>query len=131
MGAGVFGLRLRGGVIGESAPFYDRFYVGGLYTVRGFPSQSLTAPEGSTSFGSASLEYRAALIGRRDAPRLAGLLFVDGGVTEGDDPAAAAGFGVRLRVPWLQSLGLDFGIPITESPVEEAFHANLSLGWSF
>jgi outer membrane protein assembly factor BamA len=104
--------------------------LGGLYTVRGFPSQSLTDPEGSTVFGAASLEFRAALVGRRDRPRLAGVLFVDAGVDD-DEPAAAAGFGVRLRVPWLESLGLDLGIPLTESPIEEAFHANASLGWSF
>jgi outer membrane protein assembly factor BamA len=130
LGAGVLALRLRGGVVGEDAPFYDRFHVGGLYTVRGFPSQSLTDPEGSTVFGAGSLEFRAALVGSRDRPRLAGVLFADGGIDD-DEPAASVGFGVRLRVPWLESLGLDFGIPLTESPVEEAFHANASLGWSF
>ncbi len=130
LGDGVLALRLRGGVVGEEAPFYDRFHLGGLYTVRGFPSQSLTDPEGSTVFGAASLEFRTALVGRRDRPRLAGVLFVDGGVDD-DEPAASAGFGVRLRVPWLESLGLDLGIPLTDSPIEEAFHANASLGWSF
>jgi len=129
--------RVQARAVGERAVFYDRLYLGGLYTVRGFPSQSLTDPGGGTWLWSASCEYRAPLVGDRARPRLAGVLFVD--VGEGgtrrdrvlQDPAAAVGWGLRLRVAWLGWLGLDFGIPVTPSPVEESYRAHLSIGWTF
>jgi outer membrane protein assembly factor BamA len=136
---GALALRLRSGAVQSDAAFYDRYHLGGLYTVRGFPSQSLSPPEGDTRFWTATLEFRAPLAGRKDLPRVLGFVFADagdgwqGGAGEGDGEraAASAGFGFRIRVPWFDSLGIDFGIPITESPVDEAFHANAALGWNF
>jgi outer membrane protein assembly factor BamA len=133
----VLAARARGGIVGCEAAFYDRFYLGGLCTLRGMPSQSLSAPEGDTRFWSASLEFRGPLIGSPVKPRLSGLLFVDAG--DGwsgrdptwDDVAVTAGYGLRLRLPWIGLLGLDFGAPITESPLNESFRAEASLGWSF
>ncbi len=129
--------QLRGGVTSKQAPFFDRFYVGGIYTVRGFPGQSLSAPGGESRFWTASLELRGSLIGDRAEPRLAGLLFVDAG--DGwndreatlDDVALSTGYGLRLRLPWVGWAGLDVGFPISESPVEEAVHINSALGWTF
>lgn len=134
----VAAVRLRGGVVGEEAAFYDRFHLGGLYSVRGFPSQSLAPPDGDTRFWTATLELRGPLAGRPDRPRVAGLLFFDAGQgwtseipVRAEDIATSLGFGVRIRVPWVESIGLDLGIPISESPVDESFHANASLGWNF
>jgi outer membrane protein assembly factor BamA len=86
-------------------------------------------------------------VGRIDRPRLAGLVFVDAGQGwrasgadevaasatgfDPDEPSIAAGFGLRLRVPWLEWIGLDAGIPLKESPVGESFHVNGALGWNF
>lgn len=151
---GVVAARWRGSVVGDAAPFYDRLYLGGLYTVRGFPGQSLSAPAGDTWLWAGSLEYRAPLVGDRARPRLAGVLFLDAGQSGGEtgdgdagdgdggeavkaawsgrrDIAAAAGWGVRLRVGWLGWLGLDCGIPLTDSPVDDAFRAHASIGWTF
>jgi outer membrane protein assembly factor BamA len=134
---GGLALRLRGSLVGDAAPFYDRLYLGGLYTVRGFPSQSLSAPGGDTWLWSASCEYRAPLIGDRAAPRLAGVLFIDAGDSgRGTRPvwrdiAVGAGWGLRLRVAWLGWLGLDFGVPLSDSPVDDSFHAHASIGWTF
>ncbi len=134
---GGLAVRLRGGLVGEAAAFYDRLYLGGLYTVRGFPSQSLSAPGGDTWLWSASCEFRAPLIGRPAAPRLAGVLFVDAGDSGRDmrpvwrDVALGAGWGLRLRVAWIGWLGLDFGVPLTDSPVHDSFHAYASIGWTF
>lgn len=132
-----FALRLRGGVVGHEAAFYDRFHLGGLYTVRGFPSQSLAQPAGDTRFWTASVEMRGPLVGRPDRPTLAGLLFVDAGdgwssgAPEISDVASSFGFGLRLRVPWIESFGVDLGVPLSESPVGESFHGNAALGWNF
>jgi outer membrane protein assembly factor BamA len=128
---GALALRLRGGAVQSDAAFYDRYHLGGLYTVRGFPSQSLSPPEGDTRFWTAALEFRAPLAGRSDRPRVLGFVFADAGDGDGKPAAASAGFGFRIRVPWFDSLGIDFGMPITESPVDEAFHANAALGWNF
>lgn len=132
-----FALRVRGGVVGNEAAFHDRFHLGGLYTVRGFPSQSLAPPAGDTRFWTASLEMRGPLVGRPDRPTLAGLLFVDAGDGWSSgapgiaDAASSFGFGLRLRVPWVESFGVDLGVPLSGSPVGESFHGNAALGWNF
>jgi outer membrane protein assembly factor BamA len=129
--------RVRAGVTTRKAPFYDRFSVGGLYTVRGFPSQTLSDPGGDEAFWSASLELRAPLVGAPHNPRLSGLLFIDAAQGNSknravsDPVAVGAGYGLRLRLPWIGWLGLDVGIPITDSPVEEAFRGHGSIGWTF
>lgn len=134
---GVAALRVRADAIGRGAVFYDRLYLGGLYTVRGYPGQSLSRPEGDRWRWSASLEYRAPLLGSAARPRLAGLLFVDAGASgSGIDPAlrqtvAGAGWGLRLRLPWLGWLGLDAAAPLSPSPVDEAFRLHGSIGWTF
>ena len=134
---GVVAVRARGGVVSPVAAFYDRFHLGGLYTVRGVPSQSLSPSEGDTRFWCGSIEFRAPLVGRPSDPRVAGSLFVDAGdAWTGDgappgDATVTAGWGVRVRVPWIESVGIDVGMPITDSPVGESFHANAVLGWNF
>lgn len=134
---GAFALRVRGGLVGDDTAFYDRFHVGGLYTVRGYPSQSLSEASGDTRFWSASLEFRGPLLGRRDRPTVMGALFADAGQgwTEGTPAAAdissSVGFGFRVRVPWLDSLGFDFATPLGPLSFGESFHANGALGWNF
>jgi outer membrane protein insertion porin family len=129
--------RTRAGSVSPEAPFYERFYLGGLYTVRGFPSQSLSPPHGNLNFGTGSLELRTSWIGPDSDPRLVGLMFLDAGVgwnrgaPAAGDIAVGAGYGFRLRVPWLGHIGVDVGRPLTSTPVEEAFHLNASLGWTF
>ncbi|MBN1824647.1 MAG: BamA/TamA family outer membrane protein [Candidatus Eisenbacteria bacterium] len=133
-----FGARLRAGVTTPRAPWFDRFYVGGLFTVRGFPTQSLSVTEGETRFWSASLEMRGALVGDRANPRLAGLLFIDAGdgwIVDGEptwgDVAIGAGYGLRCRLPWVGWIGLDVGVPLTDTPAKESYHINGSFGWTF
>jgi outer membrane protein assembly factor BamA len=134
---GVVALRLRADAVGDQAAFYDRLYLGGLYTVRGYPSQSLSRPAGDLWRWTASCEYRAPLLGETANPRLAGLLFIDvGAAGDGRDPylagaVAGAGWGVRLRVPWLGWLGFDVGLPLSPSPLDDSFHVHGSIGWTF
>jgi outer membrane protein insertion porin family len=130
-------LRLQAGAVGDAAPFYDRYYLGGLYTVRGFPNQSLSPPGGDTRFAAASLELRTRLLGSPEAPSLAGLVFADAGETWSrgspslDGVSAGAGYGLRLKLPWVGYAGLDAGIPLTKSPVDEAFHLYGTIGWTY
>jgi len=79
----------------------------------------------------------APLVGDPVRPRLAGLLFLDVGDSGSAatfalrDLAVAAGWGLRLRFWWLGWLGLDVGLPLSHSPVEESFHLHASIGWTF
>jgi hypothetical protein len=135
---GALALRLRGAVVTDNAPFYDRLYLGGIYTVRGFPSYSLSAPAGDTWLWSSSVEYRTRILADgKGGTKLAGLFFCDAGMSGGNDDdvfegvSVGAGYGVRLKVWWLDWVGLDVGFPLTTRPVDQRFQATLSIGWSF
>ncbi len=135
---GVFAARVRGAWVGEKAAFYDRLYLGGMYTVRGFPTNSLSAPGGDTWLFSSSIEYRSSILGDSKGTKLAGVLFLDAGASgaaDYEDPysglAVGAGYGLRLRVWWLDWVGLDIGVPVTERPLDMRFQVTASIGWSF
>lgn len=132
-GPGVLALSARGAVTGSQAFFADRYYLGGLYTVRGFPSGALSAPGGDRSLWTGSIEYRAALAGPAARPRVAGSLFLDAGGSgqSGSSVAVGAGWGLRLRLFDEWSAGLDIAAPVTDTPVRESFHGHFSLGWRF
>ena len=69
---------------------------------------------------------------------LAGLVFVDAGFgwrrgesLTSSDIEAAAGYGVRLRLPWIGTLGLDAGVPFTDGRTGDRFYVHGALGFSF
>jgi len=130
-------LRLRAASLSRQAPFYERYYVGGLYTVRGYASQVLSPPEGVLNLGAGSIELRSAWLGPPAAPRFTAIAFLDGATGWNHRPPGAKdaawglGFGFRVRVPWLGSLGVDAARPLSPSPLDEAFHLNGSIGWTF
>jgi outer membrane protein insertion porin family len=118
---------------GEFTPFWDRFYMGGPDSLRGFDyrdvgpvsgfdengdrdNDRIGEPIGGNSYAFASLEYSIKLA---DALRIA--MFYDWGfINEGDFDFSPAsyndnwGIGVRLLVLG-NPLRLDFGIPITST----------------
>lgn len=134
----------RAGVIdsyGDSTdvPFYDRFFLGGPYTLRGFeyrqvgPKSSAGEARGGNSYGFMSLEYSLDIV----APiRFA--IFYDAGFVNVDaydfSPARYNdnfGFGLRLFVAGAP-LSLDFGIPITSDDVnDDGNQFNFSFGTRF
>ncbi len=135
---GVLAFRVRAAWVGKQAAFYDRQYLGGMYSVRGFPTHSLSAPGGDTWLWSSSLEYRSRILGSGNKTKLAGVFFVDAGASGASDVAdpytgvaASAGYGVRMRVWWLDWVGIDVGFPLTERPLEMRFQTTASIGWSF
>ncbi|MDX2473206.1 MAG: hypothetical protein QNL91_05810, partial [Candidatus Krumholzibacteria bacterium] len=70
--------------------------------------------------------------------KLAGVFFVDAGASGSSgvaDPytgaAVGTGYGLRLRVWWLDWIGLDVGFPVTDRPLDQRFQVTASIGWSF
>lgn len=100
-------------------PYFDRFFLGGPYTLRGFeyravgPKDSNNEPVGGKSYGMLSLEYSVEVV---NPIRVA--FFYDGGfVNKGAfdfNPGSYNddfGFGIRMSVLGAP-LSLDYGIPI-------------------
>jgi len=109
-----------------------------MYTVRGFATNSLSAPGGDTWLVSSSVEYRSRILGDREGTKLAGVFFLDAGASGSSDSvdpytglAVGAGYGLRLRVWWLDWIGVDMGFPLTERPLDIRFQGTASIGWSF
>ncbi|MFH1313755.1 MAG: BamA/TamA family outer membrane protein [Candidatus Eisenbacteria bacterium] len=131
--------RLNAGITTSGTPYYERFTLGGIYSIRGFRELSLSPTAGDDGFWMASCELRFPLIGSLEAPpRLSGLVFVDAGqgwqrgsAFSTADIESAAGYGVRLRLPWLGMLGLDAGIPFSPGRTGDNFRIHGSLGFSF
>ncbi len=136
----VLSSRLAAGVASRKTPYYDRFFLGGAYSVRGFRGLSLSPPSGDDGFVIASNEFRFPLVASTAdvPPRLAGLVFIDAGIgwerdypLKWSDIEAAAGYGVRLRLPWVGTLGLDVGVPFTDGRTGDRFYVHGCIGFSF
>ena len=131
--------RLNGGLTGRETPYYDRFYIGGVYSIRGFEQWSLSPTSGDDGFWLSSTELRFPLtFSGSGQPRVTGLLFLDFG--QGwvwdqdivlDDINVGTGYGVRIKLPWLGTLGVDAAVPLTTSPTDDPFEVYASLGFSF
>ncbi len=135
----VWSSRMKVGAVTGDAPYYDRFYIGGNYTIRGFDEWSLSPAEGNDGFWLINTEIRTPLIGSHGPqPRLTGLFFFDAGQGWQRDESfsfrnveSAVGYGVRLGMPWLGTLGLDVGVPLSEGRTGDPFRIHLLLGFSY
>jgi outer membrane protein insertion porin family len=132
----------RGGVAdslgGGDVPFYDRYYLGGLYSLRGYKFRNISPretgldtngvataynePIGGDSYWFGSLEYSIPILEKDGGVSLRFALFYDiGAVSSSAYSFSSAyddnwGLGLRLNIPHLGPLRLDYGIPITHDP---------------
>ncbi len=120
----------------ETVPFFDRFFLGGLDTLRGFRYRQVGPIEfgngsderiGGKTYWFGSAEYSIPII---DFLRFA--VFYDVGMVYPDawslDTKGSQtgfyndnyGFGIRLNIPRIGPLRLDYGIPIHSDPQNES-----------
>jgi outer membrane protein insertion porin family len=122
---------------GNDVPFYDRYYLGGLYSLRGFkyrniaprdPNYSNPAnpsypnmanePIGGDSFWFGSLEYSLPIFEKENGPGVRFAVFYDvGSVGEGSYSFSGNfddnwGLGLHINIPKLGPLRLEYGVPI-------------------
>lgn len=121
------------GMGSADVPFYDRFYLGGLYDLRGYKFRNVapreTAPPqvtegwpnepiGGDSSWFGSLEYSIPIIEKENSFGLRFALFYDIGAVASQPYTFSSsydddwGLGFRLNIPHLGPLRLDYGIPI-------------------
>ncbi|RMF58010.1 MAG: hypothetical protein D6748_09855 [Calditrichaeota bacterium] len=128
-------VRFKWGRVGESAPFYDKFYLGGPNSLRGYEDRGLTPPGYAAQIIQTSAELRFPLSFRkRDKSPLIGVLFYDSGSAWNSPTTlnttrfhSGAGFGLRIKLPIVGLLRMDFAYPIPEGE----FQLHFSLGHTF
>jgi outer membrane protein insertion porin family len=122
------------GIGGDDVPFYDAYYLGGLYSLRGFkfrnvspralgysPNNPFTPnePIGGNSYYFGSVEYSIPIVEKDGGVgvRVAG--FYDVGSVGVDTFSFSGtfnddvGLGLRLNIPHMGPLRLDYAVPIT------------------
>jgi len=115
---------------GGDVPFYDRYYLGGLYSLRGFkfrnvaprqkqtPGLRVNEPIGGDTYWFGSAEYSVPIIEKDGGLSLRYALFYDIGCVDAHPYSYSLnysddwGMGLRLNIPHLGPLRLDYGIPL-------------------
>ena len=115
-------------------PFYDRYYLGGIWSLRGFKYRNVapreafdptaanpmtTEPIGGDTYWFGSVEYSVPIFEQDSGVGLRFALFYDigevdsGAFSYSGDYLDNWGLGLRLVIPHLGPLRLDYGVPIT------------------
>jgi outer membrane protein insertion porin family len=113
-------------------PFYDRYYLGGLYSLRGFKYRSIAPrepfdptaakvvedPIGGDSYWMGSVEYSLPIFEKDNGPGVRFAMFYDVG-NVGAQPYSFSGnfddnwgLGLHINIPKLGPLRLEYGVPI-------------------
>jgi outer membrane protein insertion porin family len=133
-----------GQMVGD-APVYEKFYGGGIGSIRGFKYRGIS-PRGHYPNGAenddaiggdmmffAGAEYNFPLI----ADKLRGVVFLDTGTVEENfalsSYRASVGFGIRWEIPFFGPvpMAMDFAFPLAKDADDETQIFSFSLGWTF
>lgn len=131
LGKNTLALHAKAARVSEAAPFYERYYLGGAYSLRGFAERSLTPLGWGTELLLAQAELRFPVAGNMQRPSMTATLFFDTGSLKAPkgkhDFTGAAGFGFRVKVPVIGLLRCDFAYPLDRD--DYRFH--IALGQTF
>jgi outer membrane protein assembly factor BamA len=133
-----------GQIVGD-APVFEKFFGGGIGSVRGFSYRGIS-PRGTNANGTpnsdpvggdmmlfAGAEYSFPIV----SDALRGVVFLDSGTVEKDfeitDYRVAVGAGLRWVIPMMGPvpMAFDFGFPLTKSDEDDTQVFSFSLGWTF
>ena len=127
------------GYIPNDAPFFERFYGGGIGSVRGFEFRGISPRSGPdddriggdfSATGSAEVSYPIA------GDTLRGVVFTDVGTVEPDLELGtirwSVGAGIRLVLPILGQvpIAIDFAVPISKDSKDDTQFISFSLGFT-
>jgi outer membrane protein assembly complex protein YaeT len=142
---GILGLlgaaRVRLGVVtpiagDDEVPLFERFYAGGVNSVRGYERRHVGPlvdgdPLGGRSLVEMSVEIRRTIVGN-----LGGAVFVDAGQVGLDETPAiddlqvGTGVGLRYKSP-VGPIRVDLGFPLEPPPGDQAWQVHVSIGRAF
>lgn len=126
------------GYIAGDAPFFERFYAGGINSIRGFAFRGVTPRSGPSddriggdfsATGSAEVSYPLY------EELVRGVVFADVGTVESSLEAGtirtSIGTGVRISLPLLGQvpIAIDFALPITQDDEDDVQILSFSLGF--
>ena len=136
----VLAARSNVGAIAGDAPIFERFYGGGMGSIRGFDYRGISPrsgrnedPVGGDFMVFLGSEYSFPIVGRD----VRGVLFMDTGTVEDNlnitTYRASVGFGIRWIVPIFgpMPMSFDFAIPLSKDPQDDTQVFSFSLGWMF
>lgn len=127
------------GYIFGSAPFFERFYGGGIGSIRGFRFRGVS-PRSGLEDDAVGGDFVLTLTGELSFPLagefLRGVVFVDTGTVERNfeinDYRVSAGAGVRLYLPFFGQtpFALDFGVPLVKNGQDQTQIISFSFGFN-
>jgi outer membrane protein assembly factor BamA len=130
--------RADAGYITGGAPFFERFYAGGIGSIRGFRYRGISprsGPDEDPVGGNFALSGSVELNFPIAAEMLRGVVFADAGTVESGfrigTIRTSVGAGIRLTLPIFGQLplALDFGVPITKDRQDDTRFISFSLGF--
>lgn len=133
----VLGLHADAGWIWGTAPFFERFYAGGIGTIRGFRFRGISPRSGLDDDpvgGDFSITGSAELGFPLYGDNLRGVIFSDVGTVEREFEIgtirSSVGFGFRLVLPFFGQapVALDFALPLTKDGEDETEWLSFSFG---
>jgi outer membrane protein insertion porin family len=133
----ILAIRTDTGYISGEAPFFERFYLGGVGSMRGFRYRGISPRSGIDEDpigGNFSIATTAEVNFPLAGEVLRGVLFVDAGTVNDElefgTIRTSVGFGFRLTLPFFGQvpIALDFGIPLTTDEQDETRIFSFSLG---
>ena len=127
------------GYISGDSPFFEKYYAGGINSVRGFAFRGITprsGPDDDGIGGDFSITGTAEISFPVVEELLRGVIFTDVGMVESDFEfgtlRSSIGAGVRITLPVLGQvpIAIDFAIPITEADKDDTQLISFSLGFT-
>jgi outer membrane protein insertion porin family len=135
----ILSLHADAGYIAGGSPFFERFYAGGINSVRGFAFRGITprsGPDDDRIGGDFSFTGSAEVSFPLVEEVLRGVVFTDVGLVEPDFEIgtlrSSVGVGMRITLPLLGQvpIAIDFAYPLTQDSKDDTQLISFSLGFT-